>query len=156
MKKGIVFLIIVFISLSCTKNQDKSKSAVDAAQSEVEIVVYKSPSCGCCTKWTEHMMDNGFKISEKPVDDLQEVKNRLGVPADKRSCHTAVAGNYVFEGHIPASSIKRFLKEKSNKKGLVVPDMPAGSPGMEYGNHKAKFNVYSFDSNGETKIFEKF
>ncbi|MDC1174175.1 DUF411 domain-containing protein [Bacteriovoracaceae bacterium] len=118
--------------------------------------VYKNPSCGCCTKWVEHMQSNGFKLKEIPVPNLEELKDKFGVPKDKRSCHTAVYGNYVFEGHIPAASIKNFLKNPKGAKGLVVPDMPMGSPGMEYGSHKDKFTVFKFRKDGKVIPYDKY
>mgnify|MGYP003645274513 CR=1 FL=1 len=133
---------------------DRYASASNS-ENKNEVIVYKNADCGCCSKWAEHLRENGFKVVEKAVDNLDEIKNSLGVPKGKRSCHTAVLGKYIFEGHIPAKSIKKFLKDGKNLKGLVVPDMPMGSPGMDYGSHKAHFTVMSFDENGKTSTFEK-
>jgi len=156
MKKTIASLLLLFVTASCTNNSVESIKPAEQAWSAKEVVVYKNPNCGCCTKWSEHMKKNGFKLTEKSVDNLSEIKDGLKVPTDKRSCHTAVIDGYVFEGHIPASSIKKFLNEKNDAVGLVVPGMPAGSPGMEFGNHTSNFHVYSFDASGKTKVFEKF
>ncbi len=156
MRKNLILVFLLFVGVSCTNDAPTSKTTTETSYLEQEMIVYKNPSCGCCTKWVEHMRDNGFKLTEKPIDNLSEMKDSLGVPQDKRSCHTAVMGKFVFEGHVPAASIKKFLEDVNRKKGLVVPDMPMGSPGMEYGKHKEKFNVYSFDSTGHTKIFEKY
>lgn len=101
------------------------------------------------------MRENGFTVTEKSVNNLDEIKNSLGLPKDKRSCHTAVIDDYVFEGHIPAKSIKKFFESSKNLKGLIVPDMPIGSPGMEYGSHKKKFTVFSFDKSGKIMVFDK-
>ena len=91
---------------------------------------------------------------EIDTDDLDKLKDKYSVPRDKRSCHTAVLGKNVFEGHVPAKSIKKFLKSNKKDIGLVVPDMPMGSPGMEYDNHKEDYVVYSFDKKGDAKVFE--
>lgn len=120
------------------------------------MTVYKRASCGCCAKWAKHLKENGFKVKEIAVNDLDQIKKKYKVPSNKRSCHTAVYGKHVFEGHVPASSIKKFLKSKNKALGLVVPDMPMGSPGMEHGNHRDKYTVFTFDKEGKTKSFEKF
>ena len=95
------------------------------------VVVHKSPSCGCCGSWVEHMRKAGFQVEVRNSDNLNPVKERVGVPLGKGSCHTAEIGGYFVEGHVPAGDIKRLLAEKSDAKGLVLPGMPAGSPGME-------------------------
>lgn len=94
-------------------------------------IVHKTASCGCCGVWADHLKAAGFPVEIRDTDDMHPVKQRLGVPAGKASCHTAEIGGYVVEGHIPASDIKRLLKERPTARGLVLPGMPAGSPGME-------------------------
>lgn len=94
-------------------------------------VVHKSPTCGCCGLWVEHLQKAGFRVEVRNEDNLNPVKERLGVPYGKGSCHTAEIGRYFVEGHVPAEDIKRLLSEKPNAKGLVLPGMPLGSPGME-------------------------
>lgn len=95
------------------------------------LTVHKTPSCGCCTLWVEHMREAGFTVSEVVEDDLGPVKQRLGVPYAKGSCHTAEVGGYLVEGHVPADDVKRLLMEQPDARGLVLPGMPMGSPGME-------------------------
>lgn len=95
------------------------------------LVVTKTPTCGCCHLWVEHMQKAGFKVEVHDVDDMTPVKERVGVPYGKGSCHTAEVGGYFIEGHVPAEDVKRLLAEKPNAKGLTVPGMPMGSPGME-------------------------
>ncbi|MCO7469777.1 DUF411 domain-containing protein [Stenotrophomonas maltophilia] len=94
-------------------------------------IVHKTASCGCCGVWADHLKAAGLPVEIRDTDDMHPVKQRLGVPAGKASCHTAEIGGYVVEGHIPASDIKRLLKERPTARGLVLPGMPAGSPGME-------------------------
>lgn len=156
LKQMFLVFSIVLMGLFIAGQYIDAQSQKGKITSNDEIIVYKNESCGCCTKWAEHMKNNGFRVVEKSVDNLEEIKNSLGVPKDKRSCHTAVMGKYVFEGHIPAQSIKKFLKKTGNLKGLIVPDMPMGSPGMDYGSHKEKFIVLSFDKKGTTSTFEEF
>ena len=95
------------------------------------VVVHKSPTCGCCVAWVEHMQHAGFAVEVRNVDNLDPVKTRVGVPAGKGSCHTAEVGGYFVEGHVPADDVKRLLAERPDAKGLTVPGMPMGSPGME-------------------------
>jgi hypothetical protein len=95
------------------------------------VVVSKDPNCGCCVGWAEHLRASGFTVDVRDVTDLAPVKARLGVPDDLAACHTAEVGGYVIEGHVPASAIRRLLSEKPQAKGLAVPGMPTGSPGME-------------------------
>ena len=95
------------------------------------LVVTKTPTCGCCHLWVEHMQKAGFKVDVRDVNDLTPVKARVGVPYGKGSCHTAEVGGYFIEGHVPAEDVKRLLAEKPDAKGLTVPGMPLGSPGME-------------------------
>lgn len=95
------------------------------------VVVHKSASCGCCGLWVDHMRQAGFQVEVRNVDNVNPVKERVGVPLGKGSCHTAEVDGYFVEGHVPAEDVKRLLAEKPDAKGLVVPGMPAGSPGME-------------------------
>jgi hypothetical protein len=97
------------------------------------IKVSKDPNCGCCTGWVEHLRNNGFTVTVVNAADLQAVKQRLGVPAELASCHTAEIAGYVIEGHVPAYAIHRLLAEKPAARGLAVPGMPIGSPGMDGG-----------------------
>jgi hypothetical protein len=95
------------------------------------VLVHKSPTCGCCMAWVEHMRQAGFAVEVRNSDDLDPVKERLGVPDKQRSCHTAEVGGYFVEGHVPADDVKRLLAQKPAARGIAVPGMPLGSPGME-------------------------
>jgi hypothetical protein len=101
------------------------------AQSPRSVTVSKDPNCGCCVGWVEHLRSSGFTVEVRDVTDLGPVKARLGVPVDLGACHTAEVAGYVIEGHVPASAIQRLLRERPQAKGLAVPGMPVGSPGME-------------------------
>jgi hypothetical protein len=121
-----------------------------------QMTVYKSATCGCCSKWVEHMQANGFDVKAINVDDIDKVKRERGVPAEAASCHTAIVNGYVVEGHVPADAVQKMLKEKPSIAGIAVPGMPMGSPGMEVpGGQKEAFNVVSFDKSGKTAIYEK-
>ena len=95
------------------------------------VVVHKSASCGCCGLWVDHMRQAGFTVEVRNEDNLNPVKEKVGVPYGKGSCHTAEVGGYFIEGHVPAADVERLLAEKPDAKGLVLPGMPLGSPGME-------------------------
>lgn len=119
-----------------------------------EIMVYKSPTCGCCKKWVKHLEQEGFTVKTKNMRDMQPVKRKFGVKPEFQSCHTAKVSNYFIEGHVSASDIKKLLKEKPNVKGLSVPGMPMGSPGME-GHRKDKYNVVAIDKNDKASIYSR-
>jgi hypothetical protein len=121
----------------------------------VEMLVYKSPTCGCCSKWVDHARAAGFKVTTHDQEDLTGIKADAGVPSSLISCHTTIiAGKYVIEGHVPASTIKRLLKEQPKIVGLSAPGMPAGSPGME-GGRTDRYDVIAFDAQGKHTVFER-
>ena len=95
------------------------------------VVVHKHASCGCCNGWVSHLRKAGFEVEVRNVEHMTPVKERVGVPSGKQSCHTAEVAGYFIEGHVPAVDVKRLLAEKPAAKGLVLPGMPLGSPGME-------------------------
>ena len=116
------------------------------------VTVYKSPTCGCCSKWVKHLESNGFTVDAKNTNNLQTIKQQLGIQPQVQSCHTAKIGNYVVEGHVPASDIKKMLAEKPDIDGLAVPGMPMGSPGME-GSRKDKYNVLAIKNGASHTVF---
>lgn len=121
---------------------------IPGSAAEADVVVYKSPSCGCCGNWVAHLRANGFTVAVKERYDLTPVKARLGVPEPLESCHTAEVGGYVVEGHVPAADIRRLLAERPQARGLAVPGMPVGSPGMEDGGRREAYRVILFGDKG--------
>ncbi|MDH3514133.1 MAG: DUF411 domain-containing protein [Gammaproteobacteria bacterium] len=119
-----------------------------------EITVYKSPFCGCCKSWEKHMEANGFTVKSVAVDDLRRYKSKYGVADSLASCHTAVIDGYVVEGHVPAADVKRMLKERPAIRGLAVPGMPSGSPGMEQG-YNDPYDVLTFDKKGNLSVYSR-
>ena len=105
--------------------------AVPAFAAGPVVTVTKDPNCGCCNDWVEHLRQAGFTVEVRDVRDINRVKARLGVPSELAACHTAQVAGYVVEGHVPAAVVRRLLTEKPKAKGVAVPGMPAGSPGME-------------------------
>jgi hypothetical protein len=120
------------------------------------MTVYKTPTCGCCSAWVKHVRASGFDVEEINVDDVMPYKRKLGVPEDLASCHTAVVGAYAFEGHVPADLIEKLMREAPRGvKGLAVPGMPVGSPGMEMGNRKDAYEVVAFKGDRSRSVYAR-
>jgi hypothetical protein len=130
-------------------------AAADAAEAR-ELVVYKNESCGCCKLWIEHMRKHGFAARVHDVDNMNPIKERVGIPYGMGSCHTAEIGGYFVEGHVPAEQVIRLLNEKPKAKGLTVPGMPIGSPGMEQGDYKQPYEVHLVHEDGSTSVYAKY
>lgn len=121
------------------------------------MIVFRDPSCGCCHKWVEHLQSNGFAVTVHDAPSMKAVKARFGVPSEIASCHTGEIGGYVIEGHVPAAAIRRLLVEKPQGRGLAVPGMPIGSPGMEVdGRAPEIYDVLLFGGGGEPRRFATF
>ncbi|MGH7654048.1 MAG: DUF411 domain-containing protein [Gemmatimonadaceae bacterium] len=116
-----------------------------------KLTVYKSPTCDCCANWVSYMKDQGFDVDGVNLNDLSNIKSSWGVPVKLQSCHTALTGKYVIEGHVPADLVKKMLTEKSLIVGLAVPGMPADAPGMGDGN--TPYEVISWTKTGKTKVY---
>ncbi|ARB44358.1 DUF411 domain-containing protein [Alloalcanivorax xenomutans] len=125
------------------------------AASAASLEVYKSPTCGCCIKWVEHMRENGFDVKVHETQNLQPIKEKAGLRAGLGSCHTAFIDGYTIEGHVPAKEVKRLLEERPEAVGLTVPAMPIGSPGMEMGDRQDPYQVLLFDDKG-TKVYAQY
>lgn len=117
------------------------------------LTVYKSPTCGCCSMWVEHMEAAGFQVEAIDRDDMAAVKDSLGLPQDLSSCHTGVIDGYVIEGHVPAEQVARLIEEKPEALGLAVPGMPIGSPGMEQGDRRDAYDVLVVGPEGEAAVY---
>jgi len=120
------------------------------------VIVYKSPACGCCLAWAEHMQSSGFPLEMHDVQDLSAIKAEAGVPAGMGSCHTARVAGYFLEGHVPADDVKRLLSEKPDALGLAVPGMPLGSPGMVQGERRQPYDVMLVARDGSTSVFSSY
>ncbi|AFT68741.1 putative metal-binding protein [Alloalcanivorax dieselolei B5] len=125
------------------------------AASAASLEVYKSPTCGCCIKWVEHMRENGFDVKVHETHNLQPIKEKAGLRAGLGSCHTAFIDGYTIEGHVPAKEVKRLLEERPEAVGLTVPAMPIGSPGMEMGDRQDPYEVLLFDEKG-TEVYAQY
>lgn len=127
-----------------------------ALSTPTALTVYKDASCGCCGNWVTHMRENGFAPKVTDRSDMNVLKDSMGVPVALRSCHTAVAGKYLIEGHVPAADVKRLLMTApSGVLGLAAPGMPNGSPGMEGPGKPDRYAVIAFNANGTTSVFAR-
>lgn len=119
-----------------------------------EITVYKSPWCGCCGQWIDHMRAQGHRVAIRDMENLEAVKKMSGVPEAMQSCHTAIVAGYVVEGHVPAADVARLLAERPKAKGLAVPGMPGGAPGMESAAAEP-YEVMLFQRDGNAQVFSR-
>ena len=146
---GISLVVaLLIVGLSAIYLRESPVAIADA-----DIVVYKNPTCGCCTNWVDHLEANGFSVAVKNMNSIQPVQAKLGVPQALGSCHTAVVDNYWVEGHVPADLIQRLMTEQPKTiRGIAVPGMPIGSPGME-GPNPVEYEVIAYDSSGDTQVY---
>lgn len=149
MKTSRTFDRRVFLALSAAVAATPSRFA--KADGLPIIQVFKSPTCGCCSMWVDHLTESGFKVEAKDVADLNAVKQMAGVPGHLQACHTAVVDGYTIEGHVPADAIKKLLAGRPAVKGLAVPGMPAGSPGMPSPTPEP-YDVIAFGEAGEQRF----
>jgi len=119
------------------------------------VTVFKTPTCGCCGKWVEHLKANGFTVEVQEVNDTSAYERQYRVPRSIVSCHTAVVNGYTIEGHVPAAEIKRLLSEQPKVVGLAVPGMPVGSPGMEAA-HSDAYSVFVYNESGHASIYARY
>ncbi len=163
MKRPVSLVVAAFaavfaVAATSSARVESPSAAARPVAAKTVIQVYKSPTCGCCKAWVDHIKAAGFQAEVFDVTDaeLQARKAKLGVGANLASCHTAIVNGYVVEGHVPAADIERMLKEKPAIAGLAAPGMPVGSPGMEMPNGRAdKYDVVAFTKSGTTRVFAK-
>ena len=127
-----------------------------ARNSVGNITVWKTPNCGCCKAWVTHLQKNGFSVVVNDVEDTAPIRLKLGMPENMGSCHTATLGDYVLEGHVPASEIRQLLREKPKRLGLAVPGMPMGSPGMEMDGTRDAYNVMLVLRDGNSRVYKTY
>jgi hypothetical protein len=126
-----------------------------AAAAQPVIEVYKSASCGCCKEWVKHLEANGFSVKARDVDNPSDYREKFGIPTEFGSCHSARVNGYALEGHVPAAEIKRLLAEKPKARGLAVPAMPMGSPGME-GPRSDPYDVLLVKDGGKATVYKHY
>lgn len=149
---AVVALIVAAGGYHYARGSDSAPAGADA----LNVVVHKTPWCGCCSDWVEHLRQHGMAVTVHEHDDLEPIKARLGVPAPLGSCHTAEVAGYVIEGHVPASEIERLVDQRDDDvRGLAVPGMPAGSPGMEMPGRVDEYAVLAFDDDS-VRVFARY
>ena len=123
-----------------------------AKAAPVAVTLYKSPECGCCEGYADYLRHHGFAVTTKPTNGLAEISRKAGIPADLQGCHTAFIGDYVVDGHVPVEAVNKLLAEHPAIKGIALPGMPEGSPGM-FGAKAGPFTIYAIGENGESSVF---
>jgi hypothetical protein len=118
----------------------------------IPVTLYKNPECGCCDGYADYLRDHGFKVTAKATPDLSEISRKAGIPPDLEGCHTAFIGDYVVDGHVPVEAIDKLLKEHPAIKGITLPGMPPGSPGMA-GGKSEPFTIYAIGKDGKSSVF---
>jgi len=156
--KLLIPLIVLAVLVALAAMVFSASGEESAESSFPEMTVYKTPDCGCCSVWVDHVEAAGFAVTARDVShaELNEKKAEAGLPHGLGSCHTAFVDGYVIEGHVPAEQIQRLLDERPETLGLAVPGMPVGSPGMEMGERKDPYEVVRFDEDGDTEVFARY
>lgn len=150
-------LMFVLLCLPLSAIGSEWDQAQRALAPPATITVYRDANCHCCHKWIEHLQTHDFQVDDQIRSNMTAIKQQLGLPVAMASCHTAVVDGYLVEGHVPADDIKRLLTEKpADIKGLSVPHMPVGTPGMEMGQRKDPFVVFSFDESENFKSYNRY
>ncbi len=158
-RASVILAILSLAACGADSNQsDKAPQGMAATPAESSafptLIVHKSESCSCCVAWVDHMKRAGFSADVRNVDNMEPIKRSVGIPAGMGSCHTAQVGRYFVEGHVPAEDVKRLLTEHPDAKGLTVPRMPIGSPGMEMPSGKTEpYDVYLVANDGTTSVY---
>ena len=150
----IRFTVLGTVLLVASAPLSGSQQTKKAAAAPAEGKVWLSPTCGCCGKWTDYMQTSGFTMTREVTTDLNASPARKRVPESLRSCHTALIGGYIVEGHVPADVIRKLLKEQPKVVGVAAPGMPMGSPGME-GPNPQPYSIVAFKADGTTYQFAK-
>lgn len=151
---SVYVLPLILITLSADARESKRANAPPAPMTE--LVVYRSPSCGCCGKWIDQMRLHGFRVTDHFESDMDAVKDRFRVPVELRSCHTALVNGKIVEGHVPAADVEHASSRSFTLNGVAVPGMPAGSPGMEVGDRRDAFEVLGFGAGGRIETIRAY
>jgi len=167
----LLVLAVAGVGVLWTTTQDRPQESVqeiaalgsDVAQAAIAMdapvpipmTIYLSPTCGCCEGWVEHIATKGFEVTLEHRENMTPVKTEFGVRPEHSSCHTAIVNGYVVEGHVPGDVVRRFLAEAPAVRGLTVPGMPIGSPGMEVGDAIEPYDVLTFTSEGRTQVYSR-
>lgn len=158
LKKIIPFAIAgIILVVGIVLSQGKKEVTLSANSPLVgqKAVVYKSPTCGCCNLYIDYLRDRGMNVEEVSTSDMESIKKQYSIPQGKESCHTTLIGDYVVEGHVPIEVIEKLVSEKPALRGITLPDMPSGSPGMP-GAKYGLFQIYGFAEDGNTSMYMEY
>ncbi|MDJ1181666.1 DUF411 domain-containing protein [Roseofilum casamattae] len=133
-------------------------SVATVSDSQLKMTIYRTPTCGCCEGWMQHMEEQNFEVSDRILsnDEIDSIREQHNLPKSLSSCHTAVINGYLVEGHVPAADVKQLIAQKPDIAGIAVPGMPIGTPGMEIGDRKESFEVLGFTSEGKISTFNSY
>jgi len=155
--KHLFRVLIIVAALGLAACDGGTSNSTSTAPMTKKIVMYKSPTCECCTGWADHLRKAGFTVIEKKRGDMAAIKAQYGIPRKLESCHTAIVDGYIIEGHVPADDVKRLLKERPDVAGLSAPGMPMKSPGMQTVGQKPRgYDVLAFDKDGVSRVFTHY
>ena len=152
---AVASAVVLLAGAAVALVSSQSAGAGKAVTGKRTVAVFKSPTCGCCAKWNEHMTAAGYAVTSRDLQDVGVIKDEHRIPSNLRSCHTALVGGYVVEGHVPADVVAKLLAEKpAGVVGIAVPGMPVGSPGMESADgFKAPYQVMAFTKDGQSRVY---
>ncbi|MEM8531165.1 MAG: DUF411 domain-containing protein [Chloroflexota bacterium] len=151
---GTIALLAGILITACAAPANEHANTSQTTQA---MIVYKSPTCGCCSDWVRYAEEHGYTVTVKEMQDMTPIKAEHSIPPTMQSCHTTLIDGYVIEGHVPIEDVERLLTERPNVAGIAVPGMPVGSPGMEVaGTEPQPFDVMVFDTDGSTEVFSRY
>jgi hypothetical protein len=154
---GVTYFVVTDTNPFSNSTQSSNLSTTEIAANELNITVYRTPTCGCCKGWVEHIQQHNFNVTDivKPEAEIQAIRQKHNLPPQLTSCHTAEINGYLVEGHVPSEDVKQLIAKKPNISGISVPGMPIGTPGMEMGNRKEDFEVIGFKNN-QMEVFNSY
>ena len=154
---GVTYFTLTDINLFSNSTQTSNSSSTQLAANDLNITVYRTPTCGCCEGWVEHLQQHNFNVTDvvKPEAEIQAIRQKHNLPQQLTSCHTAEINGYLVEGHVPVEDVEKLITKKTNISGIAVPGMPVGTPGMEMGNRKESFDVIGFKNN-QISVFNSY
>lgn len=152
----LITALLLLLTVPLTAAEYDWDTAMETHHGSKDIKVYRNPNCNCCHKWITHLEKHEFNVIDMLTHDMASIKESVQLPQQMSSCHTALIDGYIIEGHVPADDIKRLLRHKPDIAGLSVPNMPVGTPGMEIGERKDDFVVFSFTRSGEIAVFNQY
>jgi hypothetical protein len=154
---GVTYFAVTDTHPFFNSTQAANLSSTQLAANELNITVYRTPTCGCCEGWVEHLQQHNFNVTDivKPEAEIQAIRQKHHLPQQLNSCHTAEINGYLVEGHVPVEDVKKLIAKNHDIAGIAVPGMPIGTPGMEMGNRKESFDVVGFKKN-QMQVFNSY